>query len=128
MRSRGSQSEIMHADVHADSLHGIRAGDTGPSWNFARRNQEHGSSDLQSKARSIWRSIIQDDCLSALFSCKKKDRRLNVTSFCGIKNTKHIEAFSISSFVFVFPALKPWLCLQTMQSPQAAEEKENKLT
>lgn len=59
VRSRGSQSAIMHADVHADSLRGIRAGDTGPTWNFARRNQEHGSSDLQSKARSIWRSIIQ---------------------------------------------------------------------
>lgn len=73
--SRGSQSEIMHADAHADTLPGIRAGDTGPCWNFARRNQKHGSSDLQSKARSIWRSVIQDDCLPPFFSCKKKKKK-----------------------------------------------------
>lgn len=133
VRSRGSQSEIMHADAHADTqadtLPGIRAGDTGPCWIFARRNQKHGSSDLQSKARSIWRSVIQDDCLPLFFSCEKKGQKVKCHFFWWWKKTQtHTEAFSISIFLFLFQGLKPRLCLQTMQSPRAAEEKQNKLT
>lgn len=107
--SRGSQSEIMHADAHADTLPGIRAGDTGPCWNFARRNQKHRSSDLQSKARSIWRSVIQDDCLPLFFSCKKiKGQKVKCHFFWWYKKTlTHTEAFSISIILFLFQVLKP---------------------